>query len=70
MEDKIDESITTINRNHYQKHYKIVQLLKVYGQQLEESKINNEIGFEKIDLRLEKLQELLGDLTCHQSPRK
>jgi hypothetical protein len=70
VEDKIDESITTINRNHYQKHDKIVQLLKVYGQQLEESKINNEIGFEKIDLRLEKLQELLGDLTCHQSPKK
>ena len=67
IEDKVDESITTVNKDHDQKYDKVVKLLEVYEQQLEEYKINNKVKYEKTNLRLEKLQEILGELTCQQS---
>jgi hypothetical protein len=32
IEDKVDESITTVNRDHDQKYDKVVKLLEVYEQ--------------------------------------
>lgn len=70
VEDKIDESIADVNRDHVQKYDTTKELLEVCGQQPEESKINNEVRFEEIDFGLEKLQEIPRELTYQQGSRQ